>query len=206
MENEIRIIPPDGYELDKENSTTERIIFKLKKNKLPVKWEDLYDISGYYIDNNSMIIPVYKVATCTNNNRNIFTTIELAESILHFAEYSQLLKQYENNLNDFIPIHFEYESKLKPIFDLLYGANNIKEYYYLSLLIKLYNLYVGNYKPDFNNSDVPKYCINYTHYKDNLLITALYNTYKTFTFPTKIMGEDFIAKYKDILELIKSII
>lgn len=43
----IEIKAPEGYEIDKEQSTFERIVFK-KKNKLPEKWEDLIGINGLF--------------------------------------------------------------------------------------------------------------------------------------------------------------
>lgn len=38
---EMKITPPDGYEIDKEKSTFENIVFK-KKDKLPMSWDELY--------------------------------------------------------------------------------------------------------------------------------------------------------------------
>ena len=42
MEKEIKINIPEGYEIDKENSTFECIKFK-KKNELPTTWEEYLD-------------------------------------------------------------------------------------------------------------------------------------------------------------------
>lgn len=38
MERELKIVAPDGYEIDKEQSTFERIVFKEKEDKLPESW------------------------------------------------------------------------------------------------------------------------------------------------------------------------
>lgn len=47
MENkELKIQAPEGYEIDKENSTFEKIVFKKEERKLPKKWEDLYEGGG----------------------------------------------------------------------------------------------------------------------------------------------------------------
>lgn len=40
MEKELKIVPPEGYEVDKENSTFECIKFKPIKKELPKTWEE----------------------------------------------------------------------------------------------------------------------------------------------------------------------
>ena len=45
MEKSIKIDVPKGYEIDKEKSTFERIVFKpIIEEKLPECWEDLKSI------------------------------------------------------------------------------------------------------------------------------------------------------------------
>nr|DAU65294.1 MAG TPA: hypothetical protein [Caudoviricetes sp.] len=52
MENkELKIEVPQGYEIDKENSTFEKIVFKKVEKELPKSWEDLGEIKRY--ENNS---------------------------------------------------------------------------------------------------------------------------------------------------------
>ena len=51
---ELKIEVPDGYEIDRKNSTFERIIFK-KVDNLPQRWEDLKTINGFYIASLSSI-------------------------------------------------------------------------------------------------------------------------------------------------------
>lgn len=55
---EIKIEVPEGYEIDKENSTFEIIKFK-EKSKLPMSWTELGDITGYYIDSTSSLKNCY---------------------------------------------------------------------------------------------------------------------------------------------------
>lgn len=52
--NEIRIVPPEGMEIDKENSTFDCIKFKPIQKK---KWRDdiTLEIKGYFIDTISRI-------------------------------------------------------------------------------------------------------------------------------------------------------
>lgn len=49
-DRELKIEVPDGYEIDKEKSTFEKIIFKKVEKELPKSWEELKIISGYYLD------------------------------------------------------------------------------------------------------------------------------------------------------------
>lgn len=56
MEKELKIVIPSGYEIDKEKSTFERIIFKRKESIKPKSWEEYVnnrieeESVGYYID------------------------------------------------------------------------------------------------------------------------------------------------------------
>ena len=88
MEKEIKIIPPEGYEIDKENSTLECIKFK----PLIKRWRDDYSksISGYVIDNNSII---HKRSNITNgdSNYNLFATEKQAKFALAIARISQIM-------------------------------------------------------------------------------------------------------------------
>ena len=43
MDKEMKIIPPEGYEVDKENSTFECIKFKPIKSQLPKTWRAFCD-------------------------------------------------------------------------------------------------------------------------------------------------------------------
>ena len=101
MENkEINIIPPVGYEIDKENSTFEKIVFK-KINELPKTWEDLKYISGAYISALSYINTINSIETIPSA-KNIFPTKELAESVLALAQLLQLRDRYNGDNEGFI--------------------------------------------------------------------------------------------------------
>ena len=90
---EFKIQMPEGYEIDKENSTFEKIVFKKIEKELPKSWEDLMGVSGYYVDGNSKI---YKGIdfTIVADNRNIFPTKEEAEACLALAQLCQLRDRY----------------------------------------------------------------------------------------------------------------
>ena len=46
----LTITPPSGYEIDKEQSTFENIVFKPLKKALPKTWEELKNIAGYCLN------------------------------------------------------------------------------------------------------------------------------------------------------------
>ena len=101
MENkELNIIAPEGYEIDKENSTFEKIVFK-KINELPKTWKDLKNISGAFISTFSDIKTINSVKT-DSSAKNIFPTKELAEAALALAQLLQLRDRYNGDNEGFI--------------------------------------------------------------------------------------------------------
>ena len=88
-QKELKIVPPEGYEIDPENSTFECIKFK----PIEKRWRDgvAQRIDGFCIDNESSVI----CKTCTTNgftNRNVFATNAQAKSALAMAQISQIMK------------------------------------------------------------------------------------------------------------------
>lgn len=88
MNKEVKITPPEGYEIDKENSTFDCIKFK-KVNK---RWR--YDknaiMDGFYIvSSNSTLCDVH----CANTplNYNTFLTEKHGKSALAMARISQIM-------------------------------------------------------------------------------------------------------------------
>lgn len=107
MENkELNIVAPEGYEIDKENSTFEKIVFK-KINELPKTWEDLKYISGAYISDLSNVITNDSVKTYPSY-KNIFPTKELAEAALALAQLLQLRNRYNGDNKGFIFNKYNY--------------------------------------------------------------------------------------------------
>lgn len=97
MENkELKIEVPQGYEIDKENSTFEKIVFKKVEKELPKCWEELGEIKGWYVDSFSDIMPCDKGDTDKDNDKNIFPTIEEAEACLALAQLCQLRDRYND--------------------------------------------------------------------------------------------------------------
>ena len=87
---EIKITPPEGYEVDKENSTFDCIKFK----PVTKRWRDtIHYIGGYYINDCSKIVKT----SCGNNpfNYNVFATKKQAKSALAMARISQIIANDE---------------------------------------------------------------------------------------------------------------
>lgn len=94
----IKITAPEGYEIDKVNSTFENIVFKPIKKELPKSWEELNDIpSGWFVDLTSNVQGVnnqsFKVIQA---NKSVFATKEQAEASLALAQLSQLREVYRD--------------------------------------------------------------------------------------------------------------
>lgn len=87
---------PDGFEIDKENSTLELIVFKEITKTLTFK--DIKYIDGYYINTNSNICEVDQANDSTN--RNVFLTEKHAKSALAMAQISQLIPHYGGEITD----------------------------------------------------------------------------------------------------------
>lgn len=97
---EIKINCPEGFEVDKENSTFECIRFKPIKNKLPKTWEEFCKShpikEGYYIDSDSRISPYRRDSRSSENDRNLLPSKELAEAMLALCQLIQLRDCYND--------------------------------------------------------------------------------------------------------------
>lgn len=93
---ELKIEIPEGYEIDKEKSSFERIVFK-KKIEIN-RWEDLKHVPGVYITDNSCFVPA-PAGLVLPHNRNVFLNEKYAKSALALAQISQLLPYYDTNVD-----------------------------------------------------------------------------------------------------------
>ena len=86
---------PEGYEIDKENSTFECIKFKKIKIEYPKSWEEAFEgktINGYYITAALSQIQNYSLGKNIGKyNANVFKYQEQAESALAYAQLTQLM-------------------------------------------------------------------------------------------------------------------
>ena len=93
----LKITAPEGYEIDKENSTFENIVFKPIKKELPNNIDELGQIVGYYTSGFGSITK----ATCSIIDKRtistqLFATEEQAEASLALAQLSQLREVYRD--------------------------------------------------------------------------------------------------------------
>lgn len=131
MEKEIKIQVPEGYEIDKEKSTFERIVFK--KKETINSWEDLEKIKGVFISYNSSIKECE--ALSEDDNKNIFLNEKYAKSALAMAQISQLLPYYESNV---------YWNRTTVKYCILRDGNNI----YIEICQSSYHLLAFNSKEE----------------------------------------------------------
>ena len=92
---ELKIEIPEGYEIDKEKSTFEKIVFKKVERELPKKWQDLVGVNGCYVDSNSKV-EVFKGCFAKEETKNVFPTKEEAEACLALAQLCQLRDRYND--------------------------------------------------------------------------------------------------------------
>lgn len=89
MIEDMKIIPPEGYEIDRENSTFECIKFKPIQKKRFI--DDTYaEISGYCIDSEAEIEEVHNVSN-RRLNYDVFATEKQAKSAIAMARISQIM-------------------------------------------------------------------------------------------------------------------
>ena len=93
---EFKIQVPEGYKIDKEKSTFEKIVFKKVEKELPKSWDDLEIISGFYVDSLSRVIKTSGEIYTEENHKNTFPTKEEAEACIALAQLCQLRDFYND--------------------------------------------------------------------------------------------------------------
>lgn len=114
---EVKITIPEGYEIDKENSTFECI--KFKKIHQINTWENIPRVNGCYISNCN-IVTGYEGKPC-EENKDVYLTDKYAKSALALAQISQLMPYYGGEItneewkrNDRKFTIVSYDGELKP--------------------------------------------------------------------------------------------
>ena len=91
-EKSFKVQIPEGYEIDKENSTFEYIKYKKVKSEYPKSWEEAFvgnNVYGYWIISSGKIKVANK--TALRDDKNTFKYEEQAESALAYAQLTQLM-------------------------------------------------------------------------------------------------------------------
>jgi len=95
QEKTIEIIAPEGYEVDKEKSSFEKIVFRALPDKgLPRSWEDLDKVGGWCVSNYSQVFDLPFPAPPRDKNRHSWPTKEEAEASIALAQLCQLRDRY----------------------------------------------------------------------------------------------------------------
>ena len=91
-EKSFKVEIPEGYEIDKENSTFECIKFKKSKSEYPKSWEEAFignNVYGYWVGSTGEIRVANRPAL--RGDKNTFKYEEQAESALAYAQLTQLM-------------------------------------------------------------------------------------------------------------------
>lgn len=101
MNKEVKITPPDGYEVDKENSTFECIRFRPVKKGLPKTWEEFchthHKKEGEALINLDSDIAILEVSNTIRNpkyDKYLLPSLEHAQAILALCQLIQLRDCY----------------------------------------------------------------------------------------------------------------
>lgn len=103
MDKELKIIPPEGYEVDKKNSTFECIKFKPIKPQLPKTWEELcetHPLTGEECWVNSVGYVEVGVKPGKRNSktdRNLLPSLKYAKAMLALCQLIQLRDCYNDS-------------------------------------------------------------------------------------------------------------
>lgn len=106
MNKEMKIVPPEGYEIDTENSTFECIKFKKIEKSLPKTWEEFCELTPIkngesFFDESSKVFTLCKVNKFNNKrhediNKNLLPNKETAEAMLALCQLIQLRDCYND--------------------------------------------------------------------------------------------------------------
>lgn len=98
MEKELKIIPPIGYEIDRQKSTFEKIIFK-KISENPKTWEDYCSLmkgkTVYYTNCNTITVSGFSDA------HDKFVTKKRAEQFIALGQLMQLHDYWVRGYKEF---------------------------------------------------------------------------------------------------------
>ena len=106
---ELKIQIPDGYEIDKENSTFEKIVFKKKENAKPRSWEEYCCQQqtnckeGYCINTVTSEIQEINWGLCTCSWKTVLPSKELAEAFLAMMQLMSLRQAW---IGDWTPDYY----------------------------------------------------------------------------------------------------
>ena len=173
---ELKIQVPEGYEIDKEKSTFEKIVFKKKEDIKPISvprsWEE-YLCSGNHPSKLWFINPASKNTGGINSTAGDVKDFDLNKSTCAMSAY-------------------------------LPSMGLADAFIAMMRLMSMRQEWIGDWEPDWNNDTSKKWCIVFQENKlkvDFFIYNAL-----PLSFPTKEMATDFMNTFKDLLEIAKPLI
>lgn len=119
---EFKIQAPEGYEIDREKSTFENIVFKKVENELPKNWCDLKFIKGFFVNGESEIKEINEThdkILAIEGNRNVFPNREEAEACVALAQLCQLRDRYNDGWKP------DWEDEVEVKFNIFYSRDRI---------------------------------------------------------------------------------
>ena len=106
---ELKIEVPQGYEIDKEKSTFEKIVFKKIKVELPKTWEEFCEQTPigpeYFITEFSSIANTDLIKRDYNTDKNLLSTKEDAEAHLALIQLHRLRDIYRQGWTEYSDGH-----------------------------------------------------------------------------------------------------
>ena len=93
--NNIQIAIPKGYEIDKEKSTFDNIVFKKIVSSYPKTWKEYLDKvkPSCYINRYGRVYP-YGISETFGDNRLFFANRELAEKVIAYGKLLALREEW----------------------------------------------------------------------------------------------------------------
>ena len=116
MEKELKIIPPIGYEIDRQKSTFEKIVFK-KIPENPKTWEEYCSLmqgkTVYYTNCNNIIVSGFSDA------HDKFVTKKRAEQFIALGKLLQLRDYWVGGWKPNLPINPAFAVKNNTVVNLI---------------------------------------------------------------------------------------
>lgn len=162
---ELKIQAPEGYEIDKENSTLECIKFKPKKKD--ITYENVCNNvlnEGYYTNNHGIIIGAIDYSNRVKTDKNNATNKKQLERLLALNQLLNIAEYYNRNTA-------EYNTRYRICYDSI-------NYYYKVVPYASYN-FTYSLEALFNNEEDAQEVIDNPNFRE--ILNTIYENTKAST-------------------------